>query len=221
MKTTALVLLTTLLLVGLANAQYTTPQQRARNVSSKMTEQQNTAAQTDPYSSRYGIRPPAPAPGAPPGSPPGTPPPAAAPVAPAPPVKPSAQQLAATKLKTDIGEARGKGEVTADMKKQFVTDLNAVAQGRVRPSPGSVTRFGESLLTSLAGKSALAAEDAKLVKALVVSFNSAGLPAARLQELNAEVRGVLTKSGVAAADATLVGENLSAVVSDIQSGTPN
>ncbi len=218
MKSLALMLLTPFLLVGLANAQYTTPQQRAKNVSSKTTEQQNTAAQTDPYS-RYGIRPPAP--GAPPGTSPGTPPPAAPPVAPAPPVKPSGQQVAATKLKADIGEARGKGEVNADMKKQFVTDLNAVAQGRVRPSSGTVTRFGESLLTSLAGKTATAAEDTKLVKAIVVSFNSAGLSASRVQELNAEVRGVLTKSGIAAADAMTVGENLSAVVSDIQSGTPN
>lgn len=216
MKTTASVLLTTLLLGGLAHAQYTTPQQRARNVSGRMTEQQNTAAQTDVYS-RYGIRPPAP--GVPPGEPPAAPP--ATPVPTAPPIKPSAQQVAATKLKADIGEARGKGEVTAEMKKQFVHDLEAVAQGRIRPSSGSVTRFGESLLTAIAGKTATASEDAKLVKAIVISFNSAGLPAARVQEINAEVRGVLTKSGVASADASVVGENLSAVVSDIESVTPN
>ena len=221
MKTTALVLLTTFLLVGLANAQYTTPQQRARNVSGRMTEQQNTAAQTDPYAARYGLKP---GPGQPPGAPPpGTPPPAApaVPAAPVAPVTPSTQQVAATKLKADIGEVRGKGEVNADMKKQFVTDLNAVAQGRIRPSSGTVTRFGDSLLTSLSGKSATAAEDTKLVKAIVVSFNSAGLSAARVQELNAEVRGVLTKSGVSATDATLVGEHLAAVVSDLQSSTPN
>ena len=216
MKTLALILFTALM-TTVSNAQYTTPQQRAKNVSGKMTEQQNTAAQPDAFAARYGIKP-----GQPGGAPaPGTPPPAAPPVAPAPPVKPSGQQVAATKLKSDIGEARGKSEVSADMKKEFVTDLKAVAQGRVRPAEGSVTRFGEGLLTSIAGKTATAAEDTKLVKAIVVSFNSAGLSAARVQELNAEVRGVLTKSGVSAADATMIGEHLSAVVSDIQSGTPN
>ena len=103
---------------------------------------------------RYGIRP-GQAPGTPaPGTPPAEQPGAAAPVAPAPPMKATAQQQAAAKLKTDIAEARAKSEVSADMKKQFVKDLAAVAQGHIRPSEGSVTRFGESLLANLAGKTA-------------------------------------------------------------------
>lgn len=225
MKSPIPILLTAILLANIASAQYANSIRKANEVSGKMTAQQNAAAAEgtpppgpSPYD-RYGKRPGQP-PGAPvPGAPPAEQP--AAPVAPVAPVKPSAQQLAATKLKTDIAEARGKSEVSADMKKQFEKDLAAVAQGRVRPSPGSVGRFGESLLAALAGKTATAVDDAKLVKAIVVSFNSAGLPASRTQEINNEVRTLLTKSGASAADASVVGENLSAVVSDLQSSAPN
>lgn len=209
------------------NAQYAPIKERAREASATTTARQNVTAEGAPtpgvppgYAARYGLRPSTPPSGAPPGTPPGAPP-AGEPAAPATPIKPSAQQTAATKLKTDITEARAASAVTADMKKQFVQDLNAVAKGHVRPSSGTVTRFGESLLATLPAKTASPADDTKLVKALVVSFNSAGLPPARLQELNDEVRTLLTKSGVMEADASVVAENLRAVVSDIQSGAPN
>ena len=223
MKSPAPLILATVLMAGIASAQYAPIKQRARDASAATTERQNVTPEGNPgpnaYSSRYGLKP-GQAPGAlPPGAPPAAQP--AVPVVPAAPVKPSAQQTAATKLKTDITEARAKGEATTDMKKQFVQDLAALAQGRIHPSPGTVSRFGESLLTTLAAKNASSADDTKLVKALMVCFNSAGLPPARLQELNAEVKAVLTKSGAPDAEVTLIGENLAAVVSDIQSGAPN
>ena len=222
MKSPVAILLAALLMAGHTFAQYAPIKQRARDASEKTTERQNATAEGapppgpgSPYA-RYGPRP-----GQPPGAPPAEPAQPAAPVAPAAPVKPSTQQTAATKLKTDIAEARGKTEATADMKKQFVQDLGAAAQGRCRPSSGSLTRFGESLLTTVVAKPAAPADDAKLVKALVVSLNSAGLPAARSKEINDEVRAMLTKSGVTEAEASLVAQNLGAVVSDIQSAAPN
>ena len=210
MKTLVAVLLSGVLMAGNAGAQYAPLKQKARDLPGKMTERHNAAAEGAPPSGlppKSGVGQPAP----PPGSAPGAPPAAAAPI------KPSSQQQAATKLKGDIAEARAKGEATAEMKKQFVQDLSAAAQGSSRPSAAALTKFGESLLTALAAKSITLADDTKLVKSVVVSLNSAGLSPSRLQEINDEVQAVLTKSGVAPGETSFVAQNLGAVVAEIQS----
>jgi hypothetical protein len=205
MKTLVAVLVLAILMAGNASAQYAPLKQKARDFGGKMTERHNGAAE--------GAPPPGlpPKPGAAqPASPPAVQPPAA-------PIKPSSQQQAATKLKADIAEARAKGEATAELKKQFALDLSAAAQGNSRPSLAALTKFGESLLTSVAAKKTGPADDAKLVKNVVVSLNSAGLSASRLQEINEEVQAVLSKSGVPAGETSLIGQNLGAVVAEIQS----
>lgn len=212
MKTLVAVLLSGVLMVGNACAQYAPLKQKARDLPGKMTERHNAAAEGAPppgLPPKSGAGQPVPPPGTAPGAPP---------AAAAAPIKPSSQQQAATKLKADIAEARAKGEATAEMKKQFVQDLSSAVQGSSRPSAAALDKFGESLLTPLAVKNATPPDDTKLVKAIVVSLNCAGLSAARLQEINDEVQTVLTKSGVSSAAASLVGQNLGAVVADIQSG---
>ena len=207
MKNLAAILLTMVLLAGNASAQYSTAKRMARDLPGKINERHNAAEEG------------APPPGLPPklgAAQPATPP-AQAPQPVAAPIKPTTQQLAASKLKADITEAHTKGEATAEMKKQFVTDLAAAAQGRSQPSAAALAKFGESLLAALAAKNITLTEDAKMIKAIVVSLNSAGLSAARLQELNDEVQAVLTKAGVPVGEASLAAQNLAAVVSDIQS----
>jgi len=208
MKSPALILLTSLLMAGIAGAQYAPAKQRARDVSGRMTERQNVTADGSP-ASRYGL---------PQTAPPATPPPTAENSVSAPTIKPSTQQQAATKVKADLAEARAKGEATAELKKQFVQDLSATAQGYNRPSLAALTRFGESLLTAVATKKGTAADDARLVKNVVISLNSAGLSPARLQEISEEIHAVLTKSGISADETSLITQHLSAAVSDIQSG---
>ena len=205
MKSLVAVLLLAILMAGNASAQYAPLKQKARDFGGKMTERHNGAAD--------GAPPPGlpPKPGAAqPASPATAQPPAA-------PIKPSTQQQAATKLKADIAEARAKGEATAELKKQFALDLSAAAQGNSRPSLAALTKFGESLLTVVAAKSITLTDDTKLVKSVVVSLNSAGLSASRLQEINEEVQAVLTKSGVSPGETSLVAQHLGAVVAEIQS----
>jgi hypothetical protein len=184
-----------------AEAQYVRAIQRAKEVSGQVTQRQKSADNES-------------APGAPaqPAAKPATPQPVVAPV------KPSTQQQAATKLKADIAEARIKGEATADLKKQFVQDLAVAALGHSKPSPAALAKFGEALLPAVAAKNVTLTDDSKLVKAIVVLLNSAGLPSTRLQELNDEVQGVLAKAGVSTADVGSIGEDLSAVAAEIQSG---
>ena len=205
MKTLVAVLLLALLTAGSASAQYARIKQKARELPDKINERHNAA--------ENGAPPPGlpPKPGvAQPAAPAAAPPPAA-------PIKPSTQQQAATKLKADIAEVRAKGEATAELKKQFAQDLSAAAQGSSRPSPAALTKFGGSLLTAVAAKKVTLTDDAKLVKSVVVSLNSAGLSASRLQEINEELQAVLTKSGVPAGETSLVAQDLGVVVAEIQS----
>lgn len=208
MKTPVAILLTMSLVVINTSAQYSGAARQARGLQGKINDRHNAAEDG------------APPPGLPPK--PGTAlpaPPAAQPPPPVvAPIKPTSQQLAAAKLKADIVEARAKGAVTAEMKKQFFTDLAAAAQGRGQPSVGALTKLGEALLTSLAAKNIALTEDTRLVKAIVVSLNSGGLSATRLQELNDEVQALLTKAGVPSDEASLTGQKLAAVVADIQIG---
>jgi hypothetical protein len=207
MKTSVAVLFVALLMAGNGSAQYARIQQKARDLPGKINERHNAAEDGAPPT---GL-PPRPG-AAQPASPPGAPPAVAAPI------KPSTQQQAATKLKADIAEARARGEATSEMKKQFAQDLSAAAQGSSRPSPAALAKFGDSLLPSLAAKQVKLTDDTKLIKAIVVSLNSGGLSGSRLQEINEEVQAVLTKSGVPPGEVSVVGQNLGAVVTEIQSG---
>ena len=207
MKTLVAILLTMSLLVSNASAQYSSAKRQARGLESKINDRHNAAEDG------------APPPGLPPK--PGT----AQPASPTPPtaqpanapIKPTTQQLAASKLKSDIAAAHTNGVATAEMKHQFVIDLASAAQGRSQPSAVALAKFGEALLTSLAAKNIALTEDTKLIKAIVVSLNSAGLYPARLQELNDEVQAVLIKAGVPTGEASVASQNLAVVVSDIQS----
>lgn len=210
--TTCLVpLLVLALCASTACAQYSTAKRMARDAENKINERHKSAEEGAPppgLPARRGATAPTPPP-----PPAPTPQPAVAA-----PVKPSSQQVAAAKLKADIAEAHSKGEASADLKKQFVADLAVAVQGRSRPSPAALEKFGSGLLTALAAKNVSLAGTDKLIKAIIVSLNSAGLSATRLQELNNEVQSLLAQAGVPASDVSLASQNLAAVVSDIQSG---
>ena len=208
MKTWIAILVVAGVLINSANAQYSRIKEKARALPGQMTERHNAAADG------------APPPGLPPKNAPGQPPPpaTAAPPAPVAPVKPSAQQLAATKLKTDLAAAHAKGEATDEMKKQFAQDLSAAVSGSRRPSPAALAKFGDSLLPTVAAKEVTLTSDAKLVQNIVISLNCAGLSSTRLKEIADEVETVLTKSGVPPGAAGIVKQNLGAVAGEVQSG---
>lgn len=205
MKTVVGITMALLVTSVAVNAQYVRAIEKAKQANSQVNQRQNEALNEG---SNSAAQPGAAKPANP--QQPATTAPAAAPI------KPSTQQQAATKLKADITEAHTKGEVTAEMKKQFATDLGAAAMGSYRPSPAALAKLSDALLPAVAAKNVSHADDAKLVKAIVVSLNSAGLSSSRLQELNDEVQGVLTKAGVPAGDAAVIGQNLAAAVGEIQ-----
>lgn len=208
MKTLVPVLLAVALVAGTASAQNVGRlKQKARDLPGKMTERHNGAENGAPPPGP----PPKPGTAQPPSTTPTAPQPAAAPI------KPTTQQQAVAKLRADIAEVHTKGEATAELKKQFTRDLAAAAQGSGQPAAATVAKFGEGLLTALAAKNVSLADDAKLVKAIVVSLNSVGLSASRQQELNDEIQAVLTKAGVPAGEVSLAGQNLAAMVAEIQS----
>lgn len=210
MKTLVAILTVTTLLIGNADAQYSSAKRQAGSLEGKINERHKAAEDGTP----------------PPGLPPKsgsaqTPPPPPPPVPAAAPIKPSSQQMAATKLKADITAARAKGEATAELKKQFAADLAAAVSGSSRPSPAALAKFGDGLLTALVPRSVALTDDTKLIKAIIVSLNSKGLSATRLHEINNEFQTLLTKAGVAAGDATLAAQNLADVVTEVQNGTAN
>lgn len=212
MKTCLAAVLILALCATTARAQYSSAKRMARDAENKINERHRGAEE--------GAPPPGlpPRGAAAPQTAPAGQPPAQTPPAVAPPVKPASQQVAAAKLKADITEAHGKGEASTELKKQFVADLAAAVQGRSRPSPAALEKFGSGLLPALAAKNVSLAGMDKMIKAIIVSLNSAGLSPARLQELNNEVQAVLTQAGVPAADINSAAQNLAAVVSEIQGG---
>ena len=207
MKTWIAILAIAGILAGNASAQYSKIKEKARSLPGQMTERHNAAAD--------GAPPAAPSPGAPSRNAPAPP---ATPPAPVTAVKPSAQQLAATKLKADLAAAHAKGEATDEMKKEFAQDLAAAVSGNSRPSPATLAKFGDSLLPTVAAKEVALTSDAKLVQNIVISLNCTGLSGSRLTEIADEVETVLTKSGVPAGAAGVVKQNLGALAAEIQSG---
>lgn len=210
MKILAAILTVTALLVGDASAQYSSAKRQASSLEGKINERHRAAEDGAPPPG-LPPRPGSAQPATPPASAP-QPPPASAPI------KPTSQQLAASKLKADIAEAHKQGAATAELKKQFAGNLAAAVSGSSRPSAAALAKFGDGLLSALAAKNVSLAEDTKLIKAIVTSLNSKGLSATRLQEINDEVQGWLTKAGVPAGDATLNAQNLAGVVAEVQNG---
>ena len=134
------------------------------------------------------------------------------------PLKPGTQQQAATKLKADIAAARAKGEVSPEAKKQFVQHLQLAVLGHSQPSAGALTRFTEEFLPAVAAKNVSPTSDAKLVQNIVVSLNCAGLSATRMTEITGEVETALTRAGAPTDASAKVGKQLSAIISEVQTG---
>lgn len=201
MKTHVALLLVLTLTATTVSAQYSRIIQKARSLDDKMTQRHNSAD---------GAPPPGVAP-AKPGAP-ATPQPAVAPL------KPSTQQQAATKLKADIATARNKGEVSAEAKREFAADLKLAVLGSSRPDAEALQAFAGSFLPTVAAKGVAATGDSRLVQNIVIALNSAGLSASRLGEITSELESTLTKSGAEGAAAAKSGQDLRAIIDQIQSG---
>jgi hypothetical protein len=134
------------------------------------------------------------------------------------PAKPGTQQQAATKLKADIAAARAKGEVSPEAKKQFVQDLQLAVLGHSQPSAATLTLFTEQFLPAVAAKNVAPTSDAKLVQNIVVSLNCTGLSPTRMTEITGEIETALTKAGATADAAARVGQQLSAIIAEVQTG---
>ena len=203
-RTVALLLVTAMGIVTLQAQNVSRLKEKARGFGGQMTERHNGA--------ENGAPPPAPPPKA--GAPATT---VAAPAAA--PVKPGTQQQAATKLKADIAAARAKGEVSPEAKKQFVQDLQLAVLGHSQPSAATLTQFTEQFLPAVAAKNVAPAGDAKVVQNIVVSLNCAGLSATRLAEITGEVESALTQAGAPTDVSARVGQQLSAIIAEVQSGS--
>src|SRR5262249_54171182 len=122
---------------------------------------------------------------------PAQPGPAAAPMPPPAPRPPSVQQQNLTKLKADLARVRQAGKATDAAKQEFVKDLQAVVQGKGRPSSATLSNLADHLLAEIASGKVPASLDDKVVSKLQVLLNSGGLPASRSKEIAGEAQTAL------------------------------
>ncbi len=125
-----------------------------------------------------------------------------------PPTPPTDPALAATlqniaDLRADL-EALGQAadaQAGADQRASLMTHLSAAAAPGKKASVASVKKLSGLLITAASGRKNLAAQNARLARALHALFNGAHLSAPQQQAQLDAVEKILTDAGVPAADA--------------------
>ncbi len=122
------------------------------------------------------------------------------------------------KLKADIAAIVSKPSVSAELKKQFTTNLLAAARGSTKPTRAVVEKFGNSLCDALVGKSIETPVQTRLVQDINLALNSASLTAKRMTEVSDDLQAILQTAGVARGPAVSIAGELKAISTELQGG---
>ena len=120
------------------------------------------------------------------------------------------------KLKADLAAITGAPSVSADLKKQFTSDLLACARGSRKPTLATVDKFATSLSAALAGKGMEASVQARLAQDINLMLNSASLPVTRTGEVGDDVQAILQTAGLARGAAVNIAGDLKAIAAELQ-----
>lgn len=122
------------------------------------------------------------------------------------------------RLKADIASIVEKPSVSAELKKQFATNMLAAARGSKKPTRAVVEKFGNSLCDAIVGKSIEASVQTRLVQDINLALNSASLTADRIVQVGDDLQAILQTAGVARGQAVSITGELKAIVAELQSG---
>jgi len=124
------------------------------------------------------------------------------------------------KLVADIAVLKIKKEVTIDLKKQLIEDLNACVKGDIRPPPESVTKLGGDLATTVNDKKLSGADQTQLAKSVYIILNSARVSSTDAQAALRNANDVLSVINPDAETVKLVVTDLRGIAVDLQGRAP-
>ena len=120
------------------------------------------------------------------------------------------------KLKADIAVIVSKPSVSAELKKQFTTNLLAAARGSKKPTRAVVEKFGNSLCDALAGKAIETPVQTRLAQDINLALNSASLTPQRMTEVGDDLQAILQTAGVARGPAISITGEMKAISAELQ-----
>jgi mannitol-specific phosphotransferase system IIBC component len=146
-------------------------------------------------------------------------PPATAPTPPSPAEQELKRKL--DKLEADLSAIQPGIGVSTDDKQTLQKDLLALARGSVRPSQADIAKLVDDLATALSASNSSPRDQGQLARAANVIVNCSMTTPALAQSAVGIAQTTLRSSGVADADVQTVGDDLKAILADIQKKTPS
>lgn len=132
-----------------------------------------------------------------------------------------AQRQTINRISIDLGSIRPGSPVAAAQQQGLLNTLQLSALGPVRPSPGSVTKLANDLISSWPPRGFTPQQRTQLAVDLSRVLNSGNLSPSEAQLVLADARRVLQTSGVAPEMVEALANDLVAIVNEVQQAQPN
>jgi hypothetical protein len=123
------------------------------------------------------------------------------------------QNIAALHVDFDAFGDRADTNSAAAQKPSLMSHLTAAASG-TKPSPTSISKLADDLMTALAGNEKLRQQHLKLAQDVHAIFNSSHLSPAQQQKIFADVQTLLQNGGVAPDDATNIVNDIKTIATE-------
>jgi len=123
------------------------------------------------------------------------------------------QNIAALHVDFDAFGDRADTNSAAAQKPSLMSHLTAAASG-TKPSPTSISKLADDLMTALAGNEKLRQQHLKLAQDVHAIFNSSHLSPAQQQKIFADVQTLLQNGGVSPDNATNIVNDIKTIATE-------
>lgn len=132
----------------------------------------------------------------------------------------AAQQSLIDRLQADFTIVKLGTEATAEQKQRLQVDIATLAKGSMKPSSASLGKLAGHLAVALSEKQVSANDLAKVSRNINIVVNCGSLTPARAAIFANDTQLILKNAGVSAARAQAVGNDLTAIINEIQKAKP-
>jgi len=130
------------------------------------------------------------------------------------------QQQNINKLAQDLAAIRPETPVGDPQKQDLQTDFTTLSKSTVKASAAALTKLGNDLIVALSGKGVTVREQAQIARNVNIVLNCVNLTPAHAQSFAAAAQKSLQSGGVPDELAQKVGDDLRAIVTDLQKNKP-
>jgi hypothetical protein len=123
------------------------------------------------------------------------------------------QNIAGLRVDFDAFSDRADTNSAAAQKPSLISNLTAAASG-TKPSPASISKLADDLITAMAGNEKLRLQHLKLAQEVHAIFNSSHLSSAQQQKIFADVQTLLQNGGVPPDNATNVVNDIKTIAAE-------